>query len=331
MQVQHGGITSPRPALPEGEEELREAPPAAPGTGTELPLGFRWGRLRVGAKQRDTRSAQCFLARDPLLKREVLLVLRHPEATAQQRHAHRLIVDAKRLTRVQHPALRVVYGAGMERQRAGYWRALDGGLTLADWVAREGALGGLALLALAQGLAGAVHALHDQLIAHGDLHPQAVLRDAAETGWLLREPGVDSWLDDVGSAPLLDGTLPYLAPERRTDPRAAPGLAADLYGLGATLLFAATGRGPQEPAAWTLLAARRELPTAFARLLRRLLVVDPLTRPDAAQVVALWRDLEAAPADLLSPRRRLQRAGWWLLAGLLTALCGLGVVLRAAG
>lgn len=302
----------------------------AEASATDPQAGFRWGRLRVGNKQLESRSAECFLARDPLLKCEVLLVLRHPVAAGQQRHEHRLIVDAKRLARIQHPGLRGVYGAGMERQRAGYWRALEDGPALAGWVARAGVLPGAALLSLAQSLADAIHALHEQLIAHGDIHPQTVLRDAAETGWLLREPGAEAWLDDVGSSPLLSGTLPYLAPEQRSEPRAAPSLAADLHGLGATLLFAATGCGPHEAVAWTWLAARKELPAAFPRLLRRLLAVDPLTRPDAAQVVASLRQL-AAPADVVLPHRRRQRTGWWLLAGLLTALTGLGAVLLAAG
>jgi hypothetical protein len=311
-------------SIPPTGAPLHEAGSA--GTWPQPGGTFRWGRLRVVERVGRSPAAECYRARDPLLKREVLLVLRTPAEPLAQRHEHRLIVEAKRLVKVEHPALLPVLGAGMERQRAGYWKAPESGCSLLDWVRHQGVLPAAELLQLARQLGGALQALHAQLLPHGRLQPANLLRAPAEVGWVLRDAVADDWLEAKAMSPpsRID---PCCAPEQRTPATAGADERADLYALGATLLYAATGVRTPDADAWGRLAARRDLPAPLPRLLRRLLANDPMNRPLAGQLLA---ELElstpwCSESDLLTRRRRRHvrwllaavAIGGWVCAGLL--------------
>jgi serine/threonine-protein kinase len=118
---------------------------------------------------------------------------------------------------------------------------LPGG-TLAEVLARRGPLPALAARRLALDVLSALAAAHRAGVIHRDVTPANILFDAAG----------NAKLGDFGAAHLTDfghtqtgsflGTLAYLSPEQITG--GAIGLEADLYGLGATLYQALTGRPP---------------------------------------------------------------------------------------
>ncbi|MFJ6939540.1 class IV lanthionine synthetase LanL [Streptomyces sp. NPDC101132] len=161
-----------------------------------------------------------------------------------------------------------------------------------------------AAVRLARDLSSAVAAVHAEGL---------VLRDLTPSNVMVTPEGRARLIDlelaaRPGEAVVRSGTPGYLAPELRRAPAfgPAPGPAADLYGLGATLFCLATGLDPVLPAdepevrpvrerigEWLeLLAPDNAAARALGPLVLALLDDDPARRPDPASVRAR---LDAAP------------------------------------
>lgn len=172
-------------------------------------------------------------------------------------------------------------------------------------MARHGPLSPAELSRLGGELARALSYLHAAGKRHAALTPDAV--------GLRPDKGAVLFLD-APEPSKQQGWVPFEAGSGKTVP------ASDLYQLGATLLFAATGREPCDsglPTAWNGNAGLRG---SLGRLIARL--VDPRwdRRPAAATEVA--RELEDLAAGRLPPfeRRRRMKLGVGLTAAFLTGL-----------
>lgn len=144
--------------------------------------------------------------------------------------------------------------------------------TLLDAVAAGGPLRSSELAAAGRQLCFALATLHANGVVHGDVKPENVFVADDDT-LVLGDLGAASRRDEPGPARAL--TPAYAAPEVWLG--ATPTVAADLYALGATLLFAATGRTP--------VAGAPADPGAAAVALRdaaTLLAGDPARRPASA-------------------------------------------------
>ncbi|MBX3469698.1 MAG: SUMF1/EgtB/PvdO family nonheme iron enzyme [Planctomycetes bacterium] len=196
---------------------------------------------------------------------------------------------------------------------------------------------------LARGLA---H-VHRAGILHRDLKPQNVLFDAAGTPRLVdfgiaRVQGEEA-LTRTGD---LVGTPAYMAPEQADGARRSIDERTDVYGLGAVLYHAVTGRPPFEGgAAQTIRAVLMEAPTPPSevvaglspdvdRVVLKALAKDPADRYPTAQ--ALAQDLErlARGEAVLGRDEEGARRRWRVLrralgaALLLAAVVGGGAALR---
>ncbi len=178
--------------------------------------------------------------------------------------------------------------------------------SLADLVGTFGPLSVQDVLSLGEALATTLAAAHQAGVVHGGMTPGNVLFRAsgapvlADFGLALRQsfPG-DS---DVG----------FLAPETITD--GTRDERTDLYGLGALLYFALTGRSParEEPgdtvdeltlrvlSGQTAPLDRPGLPAGLGPLVASLLARDPGARPIDATLVATR--LSATPGTAATPR-----------------------------
>jgi predicted Ser/Thr protein kinase len=112
------------------------------------------------------------------------------------------------------------------------------GPSLEHWVGEHGPLAAAAVLTLAAGLAEALASIHRAGLVHRDLKPGNVLLNDA--GPHIIDFGIALAPDSTRITTSLIGTPSYMAPERLRGAEAAP--AADIFSLGATLAFAATGR-----------------------------------------------------------------------------------------
>ncbi|MEU9735463.1 septum formation family protein [Streptomyces sp. NPDC048002] len=163
-----------------------------------------------------------------------------------------------------------------------------GAVALRDLVGRHGPLAPAECARVGLAVLDALSAGHEQGIAHGDVQPAKVLLAPDRTG----APHGRVLLDDYGvPGPPDAGTGPAWTRGRPAPGRVGggpPGPAADLFGLGCTLYFAAEGRAPfaGEPHA----AADEPPPAAhagaLAPLVRALLARDPALRPSVAEAHA---------------------------------------------
>ncbi len=222
------------------------------------------------------------------------------------------------LTRLRHPAVVSVLELGFAPDGTPFYTMEYIPGVSADQAVKQGDWASLCHLAaqITQGL----EALHGAGIVHGDLKPSNLLVvPTAAPG----EPHAGVWLVDFGLAGLLDrdrerhrGTPGFAAPEIARGE--SPGVATDLFGLGATMYVLAAGNGafvrpstrgglhrPQKASPSAVRLEEAGVPAALAELILRLLAPSPGERPSDAREVR--RELERIhPAVRRALSHRLQ-------------------------
>ena len=236
---------------------------------------------------------------------EVALKLVEARGDHQQARFRAEVEAARQL---EHPCLVRVRDAGQAAGQAYLVMDLVRGESLAARLQRGPLRAGEAAELLRKLAEGVEHA-HQRGLLHRDLTPNNVLIQASGDPVLIdfglvRE--LDSGAAGLTQAGATTGTPGYLPPEQAAGKRALIGVPSDVYGLGAVLYAALTGRPPiegeswveilaatcqQEPVAPSLLESRvgPELEALCLRCLRK----DPAERPQRAGEVA------AALADYL--------------------------------
>ena len=174
------------------------------------------------------------------------------------------------------------------------------GLSLHDYVARCGTLSWANFRPILSQLVETLQALHRQTIIHSDLKPGNVLVRCDHAGWHVKliDFGIAVLSDDPGAA-IVPGeprpfTLGFGIPEQH-GPTDCTRLttAADLYGLGRTILFCLCGQ-PDPPG-----EQRDLLPAGLATIVANCLATDPALRPNAAELLI---QLAALPVPDGQPR-----------------------------
>lgn len=186
------------------------------------------------------------------------------------------------------PHLPVVHDAGVtEGGRAYLVSKLYQRGTLLRRVQRAGPLSPGEVDAAGRHLAMALEALHQHGLVHGDVKPENVFVD--DDGTLVLGDLGSAWLWADGG-PSSAPTPPYAAPEVWLGH--APSIASDLYSLGLTLMFAASGHRPVAGSHPTTAEAREAFGSETALAL---LEVDARRRPRRAADAAVL--FGADPAD----------------------------------
>lgn len=167
------------------------------------------------------------------------------------------------------------------------------GPSLRDAVLRHGPLPEGTVRALGAGLAEALAAVHAAGLVHRDLKPSNVL--LAADGPRLIDFGISRAADDAAltAAGAVVGSAGYLSPEQAAAEEAGP--ASDVFSLGATLAFAATGRPPfgdARPEALLYRVGHEDpdlagVPGPLRGLLAACLQRDPERRPPVGRLPAL--------------------------------------------
>src|SRR6266581_2381443 len=163
----------PRDAEKDAVPEIRSRPNPS---GAAEPLLETWGSLRILEKLGEGAFGEVFRAYDPSLRREVALKLlhshRHPSSSEE-----RYLDEARRIARVRHPNVLVVYGADRHSGRVGLWTDLVRGETLEEVLARQGPFGAYEAAVIGMELCRALAALHAAGLVHRDLKTTNVMRE----------------------------------------------------------------------------------------------------------------------------------------------------------
>jgi serine/threonine-protein kinase len=310
-------------------DESASRPPTIPGYEVLEPLGR--GGMGVVYKARQTS-----------LNRVVALKLLPAATHVGPQPATRFRTEAQAIARLQHPNIVQVYEAGEHEAVPFYSMEYVSGLSLAR-VLRDGPLPPRRAAECLEQVAHAVHYAHQQGVVHRDLKPANILLAAcgvapgATPQAVLVPKIVDFGLakafgagPDVTATGQVVGTPAYMAPEQLRG-TANVGPASDVYGLGAVLYAALTGRPPfRGDTVYVILSQvgerEPELPRDLETICLKCLEKEPQRRYPTAQAVAddLRRWLKGE-APLAQPAGVVERAARWgrrnrLAAALLLAL-----------
>ncbi|MFJ8163435.1 serine/threonine-protein kinase [Streptomyces sp. NPDC096136] len=259
-------------------EPLREIDPASIGAHALL------ARLGAGG------MGQVYLGRSPGGRLVAVKVVReeitgHPEALARFRREARTV-----------QAVRSAYTANLidaSLESAPFWLATEyvAGPTLGHAVGARGALPPQTCRRLGAALAEGLASVHAYGVTHRDLKPQNVILGAQGPQLIdfgiARGVGATALTQD-GQAP---GTPGYTAPEVLLGGETAA--AADVFALGATLAYAATGRAPFGTGVAATVGYRAVhepvdvagVEPELAALIEACVAKDPAARPDPAEVI----------------------------------------------
>lgn len=251
---------------------------------------------RIGAYQLIARlgaggMGQVYLGRSPGGRLVAVKVIRdeisgHPDAAARFRR------EAATVGRVRSAYTAQLIEASLDSSP--YWLATEyvAGPTLRGAVGEGGPFPPDSALRLLAALAEGLAAVHAHAVTHRDLKPHNVI--LSPQGPQLIDFGIARGLEQtiLTREGMASGTPGFTAPEVLLRNEAGP--AADVFALGATLAYTATGRPPYgggDPAAVNYRAVHEDIDLAgvrpdLASLIRACVAKDAADRPDPATVIA---------------------------------------------
>ena len=279
----------------EPSQEPRATPPRVPG---------HWGPFELLACVGSGAYGTVYRARDPHLDRIVALKLIQPGRPPRAERT--TVAEGHLLTRVRHPNVVTVFGAGGYAGYTGLWMEFVEGATLEQTVQQHGVLAPGDVCRLGIDLCAALEAVHAAGLIHGDVKAQNLMREDGTGRLVLMDFGAGGHQVSTGDSGRLVGTPAYLAPELLHGGQ--PSAATDTYAAGAVLYRSVTGALPVPGTTLAELrsrsveprtpvrAHRRNVPVALADVIDRAVSADPSERfATATQLrVALERVTSAA-------------------------------------
>ena len=250
------------------------------------------GRYRLGRALGSGGMAIVYLAHDRELDRVVAVKRLADNLSHDRSFRDRFLREAQLAAPLSHPNVVRVYDFGHDPDGRPFivMEYVEGG-SLAEALARDGALSPARVVAVARDCCAGLAYAHATGLVHRDLKPQNLLLEA-DGRVKIADFGIARTLD--GTSLTLTGsvlgTAGYLAPEQAGGDQVTA--AADIYGLGVTLHQLATGNmpGPDAPPA---------LPDPLRGVVARCLDPDPARRPTAEALSAMLDE----PATLVAPPR----------------------------
>ena len=256
-------------------------------------------------------SAEVWRAHDEQLDRPVAVKRLHPHLLPDDASRKRLAAEARAAAGLSHPVVVGVYDV----DTTGHWPALVmelvQGESLSARIDREGPLSPRAAAVVTADVAEALYHAHQRGVIHRDVKPGNVLLSTDGRTRLVDFGIAHSLAESAERLTVVGtviGTLRAMAPEQLAGGPITP--RTDLYGLGAVLHEALTGRSPYPTSSPVALAeAQRSGPPpltgldpALAAVIAACLAHDPANRPlHAGALAAALRDwLAGDPAAALA-------------------------------
>jgi streptogramin lyase len=210
-----------------------------------IECGIHVGGFRVDELVGRGGMGEVYRAYDERLGRNVALKILAPRYAEDEPFRQRLLRESRLAASLDHPNVIPVYDAGDADGRLYLAMRFVDGTDLRALVRREGALAPDRALAIAEQIADALDAAHEQGLVHRDVKPSNILLDqksGREHAYLADFGLTQSVSDRSVSEGQLMGTVDYVAPEQirgdDVDGR------ADTYALGCLLFETLTGSLP---------------------------------------------------------------------------------------
>jgi serine/threonine protein kinase len=278
------------------------------GAGDEIVPGVRAER-RLGGGER----YEAYLGWHERLFAPVVVKVVRPDQVDDSSTLRGLRREVEMLQRLAHPVVVRSFDAALEGERPHVVLEHLDGPRLSTLLRRFGPLALDQLLPLGLEMCSALHYLSTESVVHLDVKPSNIIMGSPPR---LIDLSIARTLDAATELDHVVGTDAYLAPEQADPPRTgSPGSPADIFGLGATLYEALTGRRPfvdgsREPAAlphekWPQLVddpapLPRGVPKVVTTPVLACLERDPAARPTAAELADELQPLvEALPRPVL--------------------------------
>lgn len=294
---------------PDAEEAELEARPALFPTGAVLE-----GKYEIKCSLGRGAMGQVFEAQDVRLSRRVAVKAHWRHVPLPLGH------EARALAAVRHPSVVTVHDVGVHDGVDYMVMEYVAGTPWSKHLERTRADGNLPTidetLGILRSIAGALAAIHDAGLAHGDVKPANVILSAdrvllTDLGLVRVEASPDRLKD------FIPGTPSYVAPELVLgETRVGNASLVDIYAFGVTAYEALVGRTPFEADHAVELFAmhvqapvpriakdRPDVPSALSKLVAECMAKDPHERPSNMREVLFRLD---GVRSRLSPRDQLE-------------------------
>lgn len=279
--------------------------------GEEIAAGIRCVQRLGGGPDNEV-----YLAWDEELYSLVVAKLLRPTKLDDEAFVRRFLRESDVLEALDHPVVVRLFGAVMDASRPMLLIEHLDGPSLGRLIRRHGAIDIAQLLPLALQICSALHYMHGKGYVHLDLKPDNIVMTSPPR---LIDFSIARSMDEARKIPTPVGTDAYMAPEQCDPTLATIAGAADVWGFGATLYHAVTGRQPfgsrgagnrfPQITEWPD-PLSDEIPEVLRSLLFACLNRDPEARPTPAQAALalepLVADLPRKPV-LSPPKPRFQR------------------------
>jgi serine/threonine protein kinase len=264
---------------------LAEDAAREPRTAPPISLGSSWGPFNIIRELGRGGFGTVYLAWESTLERVVALkLLHHVDRSSEALHEGRMLALA------DHPNVVRVHGVDEHDGVVGLWMEFVSGVTLKEFLERNGTLSAQEVSNIGICLCHAIAAVHQAGLLHRDIKVHNVMREDRTGRIVLMDFGSGAFRsDDARDMPDLAGTPLYLAPELLSG--AAPTTASDIYSLGVVLYHLATLEFPvsgdtieiahashSSGQCVPLVDRRADLPGAFIAIVSRALASNPAVR-----------------------------------------------------
>lgn len=260
------------------------------------------GRYRLLEPIRSEEAGFAWEAKDEMLGRRVAVKeLALPDDVPEEVRPgllHQAAAMARSTGRLTHEGIITVYDVFEDRDRVWVITQLVAGRTLYDDITAKGPWKPERVALLGVRLCEALQATHISQMVHRDVRPGNVI--IPDRGGAMLSDLATSTAVEIDQLPSV-----YIAPERRSGQRVT--VAADLYGLGATLYFAAVGTPPVAPLAYPQ--------GVLGKVVAGLMAADPATRMPLHRARDLLASSVTTPVETLDeeslpPPPRRKRRKW---------------------
>ncbi len=259
-----------------------------------------------------------FLARDVALDRLVAIKLLPPDLTAVPALRDRFLREARTAANLSHPNIVPIHAVEERDGLVFFVMSFVDGETMGVRIRQAGGLGTADTMRVVQEIAWALAHAHARGVVHRDVKPDNVILERDSGRAMVTDFGIArrAERDPAAAASPVIGTPQYMSPEqaagRDIDAR------SDLYSLGVTAFYAATGQLPFASSTAAGFVTKHaseappplgphapQLPARFAAAVDRCLAKDPTARFQTAEELAA--EIGAARGALVHVPAALQR------------------------